>query len=1386
MESSIGRIITYESISPSVLQYLEIRKLFITDASGNCLIKADKLRISFSLYKYFFTEDFPIGSVYFENSAFTYNHQKDASLIKAASESLGSSKKGNRKLKNLEIHGRNISVFSDMKTGQFKLQKLFLNIGFSEEEISFNMRAKASGSSFLLFDKKRNFQTELKMMGNTASDYSWYNFDTELVNFRSDEILLKKQNFNFNYSKGIVKIQKTKARDPFDLYAEYDTINRTVSLNGKAENYVPSKYVNYFSRDKTVSGLLKSAYSGTAVLVLKLDENTYNSLSYSSSLSISFHNSLIPFRNSIKTDFTGDSDHIAFSNFKAETEKGDITYTGIYDIRKNLPEGRITLKNLKAGKDIIISSDTMIKIKDSNSLILISDTKTGNLDFKNIECFLSRKNKSISYNISLVNKEKGFISAEGSLNYSSELLLVSDVNISNFEINQLSAVKGNEKDNSYFFPDNTYLNSRFYAETDFKSLNLFTYNFSLNDKTGKNRISSDFTASGGNYVFYNIIIDWESYNGKGHINIEDAEDRYLINSDIFLNNESYSFKGDYIQGSSLTLTGSRSFNLSVFFDKNRTVYYLNTERFPFPMYSSVPEFSFNIKGETGNRGVNFQINNNRIYNLPFLKGDSSFISFSSEISETKAAVHSFAVKDNFSELNGSGDFNISRNSISGWLRAGSNDLKEEHLIMLDYSSGIYELTAEFMNFPSERITNKSLSGDLTGTFYFKGTKTNPYYSIDMAMNSGTLLDDPFSFDLSLNASSGSMILNSLKMRYNLNRIDSASGFISRDDGNYTFTGNLFLRKGISDKGSENKINLEGQIFENSFKWFSNPFFIENKGILKVDNRSAEKDDFSSWELAYINNENFLIFNGGPGNSIEGEISRKGIFDILLTKPLPVSGNFKGEIKKGIIDSSFENIKLDMKTFGSLTDIAYFKAVSGTAAGNLKLNGPVNDPDFNGHLNVSGVKASSVFVPVQVILPNTSFIFNGKSLTMPETLVNAEENRIRVNLDFSIDHWVPREFKINIATEPGNMLWIKHNFAMVDIDGFASGNIIIEGDEQGLLLSGDVVAKKCIITLSDENKEEKPKKRSSFDYEIELKITSGPGVEFYWPSVRFPVLRTFASAGEKLTIYSNTASDEYSLNGDIKIQGGEVFYFSQSFFVKEGIIVFNENETKFDPHLTARAELRERTSDSREVKISLIAEDTPLSRFSPRFESNPPLSENEIYALLGESVYTQFGGENISFGSALLGAGAYSTQLIGIFRPFETRMKDLLNLDLFTIRTNVLQHAIGSEVNDDVTLSEDNTPVSNPSLDNTTIFMGKYFGEYFFLEGLLSFNTRDFDIYQDNDYDVPDFMGMYMKSELSLEVDTPLFLMDLTLYPRIKDFYDSLADTSLEFSWSFSY
>lgn len=1388
-ESSIDKVITYDSISPSILQYLEIRNLFITDSTGVCLVKIDNFKISFSLYKYFFTDNLPIGSIYVKNSSIAYDHVRDFETLKKVLSSFENTSIGRkRKLKKLEIKGRNISLSTNIPSGHFTLKRLFLDIDFSEENISIDFKTSVSGKNIPLLNRQNSFTSDIKISGKTGRDFSWNSYDIELENFKTDDFFLKKQNFNINHSGRKIKLIKTRARDPFDLYADYDIEDRILSVSGKAENYYPSKYIKYYRKNKTADSLIKSVYSGTALVLYRFSENTENQLTYTSDLSISVHKSLIPFKNRINAVVTGNKETVSFSSLDIVTEKGNISYRGFYNLKKNLPEGDLVLRNIKAGNSMLINSDISVKIGGENRLFILSDTEAGDLKLYNIECVLNRSRTGISYMLSYIDAEKGFISSEGFLSTrDNQPSLSSETEIRNISLQKLSSVFGATDIKSRIISENIYLNTKLYLETDFRELKLFSYDLSLNDSSGENSISSELSISGNSITFYNIVIEWKDYSGKGNINLASYENSYDIDSILSLNNEFYNFKGNYSPGTSLVLTGNSNFNLSAFFNREKTVFSLYTEKFPLPLYGSAPEFSLNIKGETDNGKVNIMLINNIIYNVPFLKGDDSRISFTAGISDTKFTIPVFSVKDKFSEVKGNSEFNFEKKgNLSGWIKGRGAGRNEEHLVLIDYEKGYYEITAEFSNFPSERVTDMPVSGDVSGIFTFRGSKANPFYSLDIKMENGKLLDDPFFFDMSVNASSGSMSLNNLKVRHNLHRIDSASGFISKDEGRYSFTGSLFIKKSISDKGSRNDIELSGDIFDSTFKWFSNPFFVENKGILKVSDNQNLNPEFREWELSYINNESFLIFNGGPANSIDGEITRKGLFNINLAKPLPVSGRFSGNITNGIINSDFENIEIDLNTFGTVTDIQYFKAESGTASGNLKLSGPVNDPEFSGHLNVSGVKASSVFIPAELILPNTSFIFSGKTLTMPETGVSIEDNSITAKVNFFIDHWLPREFHIDIKTDPGKMLWIKHRFAMLDIDGFASGSLVIDGDDQGLKLSGDLVARRCIITLSDEDKDKKTEKRRTFDYEIDLKITSGPGVEFFWPSVRLPVLRTYAAAGEKLSIYSSSATEEYSLNGDIKIQGGEVFYFSQSFFVKEGNIVFNENETKFDPHLTARAELRERTSDNKEVKISLIADDTPLSRFSPRFESSPPLSENEIYSLLGESVYSQFGGENITFGTALLGAGSYSTQLIGILRPFESRMKQMLNLDLFSIRTNFLQQAFTADIETDATLADDNTPVYNNYLDNTTIYMGKYFGEYFFLEGLVSFNSRDFDIYEYNDYDVPDFMGMHIKTELSLEVDTPLFLMDLTLYPQINNFYNSLLDTSLGFSWRFSY
>ncbi len=1281
---------------------------------------------------------------------------------------------------------------TDISGSIFNLDRLFFDLDFTDETLDFSLKTRVNSQKIRYIENTGPFSSEITVQGYFDRKDSILNYNVELKNLKTESFILKKQNFSVISKEKTVKILKIKARDPFDLSAVFNTDTKKIILSIKFENYKPDKYLKYNKNNKTVRSLIRSVYSGDAEFIYDFNKGIAAPFSYSGNITMFPDKSLIPGGKLIDSSYSGNPEEIEIKNMQIKTDTGNISYKGTFDFRSRLPDGFLELNNFKLSDRIFLNSGIKLERKSGNSVFLSSDTVVGDLELKNIDCLLTRNKNGYIYDLSYIDDKEGFINSSGNFYLSGKSGEVkTELKVRNIDIKKISDALSPGKSDlaDYLLKDRITLNTTIQFYTDFRSFNIYSQDFSITEnKTGK-EITADLALSRDSLTFYNIGIDWGTYQGKSLINLNKkaGENKYSIDSFVYINKELFEFSGDYSPGNSIMITGNHNLTFSLFFSSEKSVFHIFTDHFPVPVGTQKPEFSLNIKGSSSKEGWNVMMINNRIYNIPFLKGENSYLSFSSIISDTNITISRFSVKDRFSSVDGSGEILIDNyNRFSGWIRGLSSDKDENYLLMLDYKEESIEITADFNNLPVERVTDQSLSGNLSGVIRVTGEVRDLVYSVEMNMYEGKFLDDPLSFDLSLNASSTNLIINRLSLKYNQNRLDSAAGFINKDDGLYSFRGSLLLKRDIGSEGIQSNIDISGDIFDNDFKWLTNPFFIENKGIIRVSDIENSMSEYTDWEISYINNESFFIFNGGPGNSIEGEISRGGSFNILLSEPIPVRGNFSGRIKEGKIEALLDNIEIDLNTFGNITNISYFNANSGTAKGKLNLQGAVNDPDFTGQLSVSGVKATSTFVPEELVLPNTSFLFNGKNLTMPKTAVNQNGSSFTADLQVYIDHWLPREFSLYIKTDPDQKLWIKHRFSMVDIDGYASGAISIDGDGQKVSITGDLVARKCIITLSEEEKKDKSVKKDKLDFEIDLTITTGAGVEFFWPSVKIPILRTFASAGEKLSIYRNSASKEYSMTGDIKIQGGEVFYFSQSFFLKEGYIVFDENQTKFDPHLTARAELRERTSDNQEVKISLIADDTPLSQFSPKFESSPPLSDNEIYTLLGENVYSQFGGENITFGSALLGAGAYSTQLIGIMRPFENQMKKMLKLDLFTIRTNLLQKAVYSESNPETAAIDRNTNTIDNYLDNTTIFMGKYFGEYFFLEGLLSFNSRDFDIYQYNDYDVPDFMGMYVKTEVSLEVDTPLFLMDLTLYPRLNDFNNSLLDTSLEFSWRFSY
>ncbi len=116
-------------------------------------------------------------------------------------------------------------------------------------------------------------------------------------------------------------------------------------------------------------------------------------------------------------------------------------------------------------------------------------------------------------------------------------------------------------------------------------------------------------------------------------------------------------------------------------------------------------------------------------------------------------------------------------------------------------------------------------------------------------------------------------------------------------------------------------------------------------------------------------------------------------------------------------------------------------------------------------------------------------------------------------------------------------------------------------------------------------------------------------------------------------------------------------------------------------------------------------DSPFSKFSPRFSSDPPRTDAEILAMIGAPFVNQAESQGIGM-AAFLYSDVLSQNLI--LRPFEQKVRQTLNLDMFSIRTQIIQNLAAQKVLG---------TALNP-LDNTSVSIGKYLGNDLFLEMLV--------------------------------------------------------------------
>ncbi len=356
------------------------------------------------------------------------------------------------------------------------------------------------------------------------------------------------------------------------------------------------------------------------------------------------------------------------------------------------------------------------------------------------------------------------------------------------------------------------------------------------------------------------------------------------------------------------------------------------------------------------------------------------------------------------------------------------------------------------------------------------------------------------------------------------------------------------------------------------------------------------------------------------------------------------------------------------------------------------------------------------------------------------------------------------------------------------DGHVQGNIQIAGDDSSTNVTGNILLTDCRFTLGQAPQGAfVPEEPPTF---LTLTAETGKRVEFAWPSESFPVVRTTASPGGKVAITYRGDTGAYTVKGTAGVQGGEIYYFDRSFILRKGAITFNEDQNSFDPHITARAEVREWDPTSgEEIRIYLDA-DNPLSKFTPRFSSDPPRSENYLLAMIGAPFVARAETQGLGLSAALISSDIVSQAWL--LRPLENRLRDVLGMDMVSVRTQVIQNLLAQKIFG-TTL--------NP-LDNTSISLGKYIGNDLFLEALVRLQTQPVpgstglspNTSGGGGVGLPPIpaatlptagIGLTPQLEWSMEWTTPFFTLDWVFQPQHPETL-FLTDNALSFSWRFSY
>ncbi|MCQ2591957.1 MAG: translocation/assembly module TamB [Treponema sp.] len=712
--------------------------------------------------------------------------------------------------------------------------------------------------------------------------------------------------------------------------------------------------------------------------------------------------------------------------------------------------------------------------------------------------------------------------------------------------------------------------------------------------------------------------------------------------------------------------------------------------------------------------------------------------------------------------------------------------------------------AEINHFSLNRfMAVKNSNNEVSATLSLSGTLEHPYVLVDVQRISFLLANEVVNANGTMTMEDSEINITNFTLNQSQWMVKDVAGKLLLKD----FTGSL--KAVFATKGAQSiELPMNLAIYDTYFVPDSR---LPESMLVSLSSSGLTGDIIKKtvpFQVNAIYSPDFISFYSSDNLGLTGTYSFTDGLNASLKTGKALAADATGNFSDGKLDLRLMNVYGDLPLICDFFDFKDMMHVSsGIIRGYVSMSGTFDTPDFKGSLTLSKPEVSlpqffhDSIVGDRIII-NAS---NNEISLVDSTFAMKGQKKFTVGGNIYLNKWLLDNIELRVFTLDKQFIPLNIVTPVINISGDLTCDLKMKLEDNVVELNGKVFGEKINVNSSIQNLSNANlsggEKNNANAKEIYVKSS----LEVFLGThvlVNFdPLLRCIFAPNTHISLIIDSLNDIYQIDGQLNLKSGDITYINRNFYIKEGSVKFNPYDLA-NPQLSVKAETREKDKDGKNVRIILTAEKQFLLDFNPKFSSIPAKSDLELQSLLGQvaigdsykqndfnsldnepsSIESDIGNKNNNNNNfwnstpvnILFSAGDYYLQS-NVTREMENKLRESLNFDIFSLRTNIVQNVFTS-------ISENDNYLSN-FLNNTTVYIGKYIGSAIYVDAMLNVSRE-----KENGYDSKNGYTIF-KPELGLEFELPLANTNVrwSISPDIFVFSDKKQfkpNPSLSLSWNF--